>query len=47
MSWSRISRIFDKKIMDEVQRQLNIEVSKGGGLNVRNVKRCRFKPPYL
>ncbi|MCX6660545.1 MAG: hypothetical protein NTX81_09300 [Candidatus Bathyarchaeota archaeon] len=44
MSWSGISKIVEKKIMDEVKKQLNLDVHKDGeaGLNSLNARGCRF-----
>jgi hypothetical protein len=44
MSWSGISKIVEKKIMDEVKKQLNPNVPKDGeaGLNSLNARGCRF-----
>lgn len=40
MSW--ISKVLEKKILDEVGKQLNLEVSKEGKIDYKAHKQCQF-----
>jgi len=42
LSWSWISRLFEKKILDEMSKQLNLEISKDGKISFKQVRRCKF-----
>ncbi|MEM3381199.1 MAG: hypothetical protein QXI59_04275 [Candidatus Bathyarchaeia archaeon] len=42
MSWSWISKIIERKILDEVKKQLNIDVSKSEVDGAKNFRQCRF-----
>ena len=42
MSWSWITKAIEKKIMGEVGKQLNLDISKDGSINIKSSNSCRF-----
>jgi len=34
--------LFEKKILDEMSKQLNLEISKDGKISFKQVKQCKF-----
>jgi rRNA maturation endonuclease Nob1 len=42
VSWSWISKIIERKLLEEVKKQLNIDVSKVEAVDVKNLRQCRF-----
>lgn len=42
MSWSWITKAIENKIMGEVGKQLNLDISKDGSINIKSSSSCRF-----
>jgi len=42
LSWSWVSKIVEKKIMNEISKQLNLEISKDGKIQFKPFKQCQF-----